>query len=273
MPIVLFAGYGRHIDTRPWNATGTAARLEIHLRLLLWKGKDMGLQAVRSLRSRWLLAVALLIVMTLQVFPLAAPAAADMPPASECTYNGRLVSEEFADGTLVYWECVIEPPKHPRWTIWGIVPGPERARQTDFSDDSPPYKSYVNSGIGEGYTGGIGIVSYAIRNPNGTPLIRRIAVRLLIHNRTTGGLCSDTGWKEAPTQRANYTWEVIKDLPGKCGGKGNFETSAAGRFFSTSLNSWITTPWVQSGTLGLPSPTCCVAERSTRPSRTAVQAR
>jgi hypothetical protein len=204
----------------------------------------------------WLAIILTLVIsaMILQTGPMALPSAATQPKIEECLYNGYLVAEdEFGDGTIVYWECVIIPPRHPYWHIWGIVPGPERERHTDFNSTSPPYKSYVNSGIGEGNSGGIGVASYTIMNPNGSPLIRRIAVRLILKNRNTGGTCGDTGWKEAPTQRATYTVEVPKDLPAKCGGSANYETSAAGRFFSTSLSQWITTNWVQSGELHLPS--------------------
>ena len=210
----------------------------------------MGTQRLKAY-TRVLFVSAFLLGTFAYVGPLAKPAAADMLPQALCTYDGRLEPEYFTDGTIVEWICVIQPPRHPFWRIFHILPGPERFRITPFNDDSPPYKSYVNSGIGKGGRNGFGVVSYAIRNPNGTPLNRRIAVRLILKNRTTGGTCGDTGWKEAATPRSNYTYEVSKDLPGTCGGTGYFETSAAGRFFSTSLNAWVTTNWVQSGELRL----------------------
>jgi len=204
------------------------------------------------------LALVLVVATVLPATLFALPAGAEKPPDDDCDYGepGQLVSEELFDGTLVYWECIKTSPTRGRWKIWGIIPGPERGNLREFSSSSPPYRSILHAGIGTGNSNGVAVVAYDLANPDDTPLRRRIAVRLEIHNRTTGVRCINGVWHE--TTGSDITFEALLNLPARCGG-GYYEVAAAGRFFSVSLNRWIENYWVRSGQLYFP-PICCRAE-------------
>lgn len=208
------------------------------------------------------LVLILVMVTVLPITLFALSAAAEMPPDDQCDHGepGQLVSEELADGTLVYWECVKTSPTNGHWKIWGIIPGPERASYQRFSSSNPPYRSILHAGIGKGNSNGIAIAAYDLANPNDTPLVRRIAVRLEIHNRTTGVRCVNGIWHE--TTGSRITFEARLNLPANCGG-GYYETAVAGRFFSVSLNRWIENYWARSGQLYF-APICCAPGRSSR---------
>lgn len=215
-------------------------------------------QSARSLSLRRLTISCLIMATIVQLTVLAAPAAANMPDREDCTYDGKLVPEDFP-GARVYWVCHIVGGRR-WWSIFDILEGPDLEKTTRFAASTPPYSSYVTAGIGQGYGNGVAVASYSLRNPNDTELVRDIAVRFIVHNRTTGGTCSDTGW--VGTNASRKTIEVARDYPGTCGGSGYFETSAAGRFWSLSLDKWITNAWVQSGRLWLSN--CCAPERSSK---------
>jgi hypothetical protein len=196
----------------------------------------------------------LIVAFGMVLAPLSAPAGgtkfatvATMPSNEECDDQFKIVPEYFP-GATVYWIC-----ENGRWHILDIDDGPNAQAIRRFDSSSPPYRSYVNSGVARGYTNGFGVASYSLRNPNNTPLVRDIGVRFLIKNRTTGGTCADTNWHGR--RSSFYTWEIAKNLPGTCGGTAYYETAAAGRFWSISLNRWITNSWVQSGRIRLVN--CC----------------
>lgn len=214
-----------------------------------------------NMRSRARLLLLVLLVLLLPavlVGPLAAPGGAEAEPPWTCTIDGQIVLEPVGDHTNV-WVCKTRGRPHGFWVLSYTLPGPSEQHEREILHSDPPYRYHVNSGIahGPGSAPDLGTASYAIQHPNGNRLIRRIAVHLVIKNSTTGANCSDTGWREAPTQRDVYTLEVLKDLPNSlCGNPGHqFQTWARGRFFSTSKNAWQTTPWVLSGNLTLPPPT------------------
>jgi hypothetical protein len=197
-------------------------------------------------RSTFFLMVAVLLLTSFAYLgPLARPADARQPSRAECTYDGKIVREDEYPGVVVYWVCNISGGRR-FWSIFDILERPYRAKTTRFAASTPPYSAYVTAGIAKGYGNGAAVGAYSLRHPNDAELVRDIGVRILVHNRTTGGgACSDTGWVAAHSSRV--TVEITKNYPGTCGGSGYFETSAAGRFFSTSLDRWITNAWVQSG--------------------------
>ena len=206
---------------------------------------------VRTASVGRLAVLSIVMAVFFQLTLLVLPAAANMPDISECTYDGKIVVESFP-GANVYWQCHIVGGRR-WWGIEDILDGPEIDKTTSFSASTPPYRHYVTSGVAKGYGNGVAVGSYSLRNPDDSQLVRDIGIRMIVHNRTTGGTCSDTGW--IGTHSSRLTHEIAKDYPGTCGGSGYFETSTSGRFYSTSLNKWITSPWVQSGQLWLSN--CC----------------
>jgi hypothetical protein len=193
------------------------------------------------------LLVALLASM-LQVTLLARPAAAEMPPKEDCVENDQLVSEELADRTLIVWVCVIQnSPSQRFWRVFDIIPGRERGQAVGFRSSNPPYHAVVNSGLGQGNSNGAIVGAYDLRDGNNNPLVRTIAIKIVVKNVTAGQTCINGTWHQ--TVASQITLEVVRDLPGTCGGAGNFEVSVAGRFYSVTQNKWITNAWSNSGQL------------------------
>jgi hypothetical protein len=209
-------------------------------------------------RVRVLLLV--LLLPAVLVGPLATTGRADTPPPYLCTIEGETDREPVGSPVRHWnvWVCRKRGRPVGFWVLSRTEPGPSEQHEREILHSDPPYRYHVNSGIayGAGSAPDLATASYAIQNPSGTRLIRRIAVHLVIYNSSTGAKCSDTGWREAPTERDVYFLEILKDLPNSvCGNPGHqFQTWARGRFYSTSLNAWQTTPWVLSGNLTLPPP-------------------
>ncbi len=116
-----------------------------------------------------------------------------------------------------------------------------------------PYKMVVNSLVGGGSGGGAGAAKMILYNPDGTHLNRTIAVRDVMQYQPSGSsswyTCHDTGWKQA-SGSAKRTWIWQYDQP-DCG-PAYYRTLAAGRFWSVSLNKWITHGWLYSPSLWIP---------------------
>lgn len=199
----------------------------------------------------------LLLPMILQVTFLARPAAAEKPKETECT-DPTLVVPEYFPGATVYWFCGDDG----QWHILDILDHPYRQNAYRFRDSSPCWSGAVNAGIAKGFGNGFGVGAFSINDCNGNPLVRPIRVHMIIKNATTGGKCADTGWKQAPSSRSVFTYELARNLPSTCGGTGNYEVLARGSLYSTTTNSWIATGYVHSGLIYLVN--CCAPPTRTR---------
>jgi hypothetical protein len=115
---------------------------------------------------------------------------------------------------------------------------------------SPPYKMVLNALIGGGSGGGAGAAKVILYNPSGSHLTRRIAARALVEYQPTGSsgwyTCHDTGYKERESYAMRaYVWQYTQP---DCG-PAYYRTKAAGRFWSISLNAWVTRGWITSPSL------------------------
>jgi hypothetical protein len=212
--------------------------------------------------------VSVLVATVLQVGPMTSPARADQPSIGQCESEGLVIVEVIADGTAIHWICHVElRPNgkiHRHWSVGPIVPGYGRRTVNKASARTDSY-TRLNVAIGVGNSGGVGVVAYQLYTGDASAnLYRQIQVRLIIVNRTTGGTCLDSNWHGPSAAAAHTTLERFRDLPATCGGAGDYEARGNGRFFSTSLNQWISTGWVNSGLLRLPPP-CCISAHARRP--------
>jgi hypothetical protein len=204
----------------------------------------------------------LLVSTILQMTLLAMPAAADMPPTSECTEDGLISAPEYFPGATVWYVCHVSGTMR-WWGIYLIEDTPYHSKRTGFSDSSPCWKGEVVSAVAKGFYNGFGLGAFTIKDCNDNPISRPIMVQLIIKNNTTGGTCVDTGWQQASSSRSVFTVERARDLPGTCGGSGYYESRARGALFSTTTNSWITTSWVLSQQINLVN--CCAPETKPPP--------
>jgi hypothetical protein len=216
----------------------------------------------RSVRTLIVILSVLLVATAMQLALLASPAAADEPSLLECTYAGRRINE-LRRGTIIRWECRKKGENIWYWKQLNMDPGGSSSALREFSSNGPPYLSFVNSGIGHGTTNGVAVASYSLRYPNGSELNRRIAVRLEIHNRSTGVRCVNGVWHE--TYASRITWEAFINLPANCG-SGYYETAVHARFWSESLNRWIDNYWTRSGQLYFSANTLQQPATNRRPS-------
>jgi hypothetical protein len=203
----------------------------------------MKLQSARRPARRVQIALSLFLAIILQVGLLISPAGADAPDPDACTYNGQVRKQTLSDGTVQWWVCNIIGGF--KWWEPGLAePGPEEDNEDQYSRSTPPYRAYIDARIGYGNNSHYATVSYELFNPSGTTLTRQIGVRLAIYNRSNGRLCVNGIWHGTTSDHMTFTtrgfWENT------CGA-GNYEVAAAGRFYSTSLDKWITDYWTYSG--------------------------
>jgi hypothetical protein len=189
------------------------------------------------------IALSLFVAIILQVGLLTSPAAADAPDPDACTYPDQVHKQVKSDGTVQWWICEwVGGFKH--WRPGLAEPGPEADDEDRYSRSTPPYVAYLDARIGYGYSSHYATVSYELFNPSGTTLTRDIGVRLAIYNRSNGRLCVNGIWHGTTSDHMTFTtrgfWE------NSCGA-GDYEVAAAGRFWSTSLDKWITDYWTYSG--------------------------
>jgi hypothetical protein len=200
-------------------------------------------QSARRPARRARIALSLFVAIILQVGLLTSPAAAHAPDPDACTYPDQVHKQVKSDGTVQWWICEwVGGFKH--WRPGLVEPGPEADDEDRYSRSTPPYVAYIDARIGYGYNSHYATVSYELFNPSGTTLTRDIGVRLAIYNRSNGRLCVNGIWHGTTSDHMTFTtrgfWENT------CGA-GNYEVAAAGRFWSTSLNKWITDYWTYSG--------------------------
>jgi hypothetical protein len=170
-------------------------------------------------------------------------------PAPGTNFQAEYRCEEFLsfDGSTLVWGWVtsgVKPKRTDRKTIW--VGG----------DNSPPYTMFLEALVSDSRTGGAAGGSVIITTPSGGNLDRRIAVlvRTQYYRPSTGwGTCSNTGWKEASTQRSWMEWFIDQGAVPNCG-QASYRTQVYGRFFSTSLNSWVQRGPIYSPSIPLPPP-------------------
>jgi hypothetical protein len=198
-----------------------------------------------------LLALALTLV---QMGPLASPAAADPPPAHLCLEwadtQRPAETQDIGGGIVLVYKCVRDIVFGFIWDIVDVRPGGGQKRAEYFSDSSPPYQVRVRSILGVGTGGGVGVAYVDYRHPNDDPLVRIVAARVIVRYQPTGSstwyACHDTNWQGAPTPRSLWEVHVVQYTQPDCG-TGYYQAKVAGRFYSTSLERLITTPWVLSG--------------------------
>jgi hypothetical protein len=214
---------------------------------------------LRSLRRSLLALLAVLMVLTaVQLGPRASSAYAD-----EIVICGvKWATREFVTGgpinviercepvltvsDVTFWDWVFlrfKPANQDKRTIW------------QGGASTPPYKMVLNAMVGSGTGGGVGAAKVILYNPDGSHLNRTIAARALMQYQPTGSsgwyTCHDSGWKQASTSTyAKRAYIFQYDQP-DCG-PAYYRTLAAGRFWSISLNKWITRGWIYSPSVWIP---------------------
>lgn len=205
-----------------------------------------------------LLAVFMVLTFT-QFGPRVTPASAMPMPKCWAGVEWQEVEEPGADGATVVFVCMCTRNSsgqvlYCEWVFSKLKPAqndvpPNEARR--LSSD-PPYRMRIETAFGEGVGGGDAIGSIDMRNPDWSDLTRRVAVRTIMQYSPIGSqtwsTCHDTKWKEAPTQRPRWSVWVVQYTMPDCGA-GYYRAQSAGRFFSVSLNQWITSNWHYSGYL------------------------
>jgi hypothetical protein len=193
-----------------------------------------------------------------QMGPWAAAAFADPPDPDECRLanTGERRYQDVGGGLQLVYECQTDNEFGFIWQPLGIRNKPSSVAERYFSDSSPPYQSKVFSIVSPGLGGGIGSAVVDYRHPNDDPLIRRVAARSILSNWNGSSwvTCHDSNWREAPTARSG--WEVHvsnQSVPDTPCGYGTYRNRAGGRFFSTSLNTWISNVWT-TATIFVPPP-------------------
>jgi len=94
-------------------------------------------------------------------------------------------------------------------------------------------------------------------NRDGSHLSRTIAARSLIQYQPTGSsgwyTCTDSGWKQASTSTYAMRAYIQQYKEPNCG-PAYYRALAAGRFWSISLNKWITRGWISSPSMWITLP-------------------
>jgi hypothetical protein len=211
------------------------------------KESRMRSQSARRPARRVQIALSLFVAIILQVGLLTSPAAAKAPDPDACVRQGQQHRQVLSDGTEQWWICeMVGGFKH--WRPGFSQPGPSAGDEDGYSASTPPYRSYLDAWIGRGYTKDFATVSYELFNPDGSTLTRTMAVRLEIHNRSSGRRCVNGVWHQ--TTNDHMTWTARGDWALQCG-TGYYEVAVHGRFWSVSLNRWINNYWTRSGWLWL----------------------
>jgi hypothetical protein len=221
----------------------------------------------RTQRSaRMPIALSLFLAIILQVGLLTSPAAADAPDPKLCVSQGQLKDQVLDDGSVQWWVCETAGGFH-RWRPGLLEPGPEADNEDYYSASTPPYRAYIDARLGYGYDSNIATVSYELFNPNGTTLNRKIGVRLIIYKRPGATHCVDGIWHNNPSA-THMTFTARGNWALNCG-PGYYEVAAAGRFWSVSLNKYITDYWTYSGQLYLNPPVLASNSENSFPSTSA----
>ena len=238
------------------------------------KGLWMLLPRLRRLRKALLVPLALLVLVSaIQLGPLATLAAAQHVVDKECEPLGATREWVTGTGINIIDVCIQVPHitdihgTHYKW-IWDFLrfkpaDGDKRVRASR-SSTSPPYWMHIQGIFGGGAGGGAAGGRIWITNPDGSRLHRRIAVRVLmeVSSSPTGGWynCAgrDTGWREPPGPESEHHAFLNNYTQPDCG-VGYYRTQVAGRFWSISLNQWITSQWHYTPAVWVDGPPCCVA--------------
>lgn len=216
---------------------------------------------LRRLRRSLLGLLALLMVLTaVQVGPLALPAFA---PDLGCTPHWGLRTISTPIGPMVE-RC--EPVEQFSdlgrvYTIWDWVPydgqGEEQRTLWAGGATSPPYRMVLADLLARGQGGGASMAKVILYNRDGSHLSRTIAARSLIQYEPTGSsgwyTCTDSGWKQASTSTYAMRAYVQQYKEPNCG-PAYYRALAAGRFWSISLNKWITRGWISSPSMWITLP-------------------
>ena len=202
----------------------------------------------RGVRKPRLILLALIVVlMVIQFGPLATSAAAEPPDPDLCVRDGQTRDQVLSDGTVQWWVCDTTGGFR-RWRPGLTEPGPGSEEEDQYSASTPPYRSSLDAWLGRGYTKDFATVAYELFHPNGSTLTRKMAVRLEIHNRSSGRRCVNGVWHQTTNDHMSFT--ARGDWALQCG-TGNYEVAVHGRFWSVSLNRWIDNYWTRSGQLRL----------------------
>jgi hypothetical protein len=212
------------------------------------------------------IALSLFVAIILQVGLLTSPAAADPPDPDECVQDGQTRDQVLSDGTVQWWVCDTSGGFH-RWRPGLVEPGPEADNEDYYSKSTPPYRAYIDARLGYGYNSNYATVSYELFNPNGTTLERKIGVRLIIYKRPGAQHCVDGIWHNNPSA-SHMSFTARGNWALNCG-TGYYELAAAGRFWSVSLNRYVTDYWTYSGWLYLNPPVLANGPTNSPPSTSA----
>jgi hypothetical protein len=196
-----------------------------------------------------IVALALPLAIGLEAGPLSTPARAEHPAIEKCESEGLVIVEVIpVDGTRVHWICHVvlkaDGRIHRYWEVGPITPGRTRKAVNKASAD-PQWYSRLNVALGDGNTMLTAVVSYQLYVGDATRAMSRdIEARMLIVNTTNGTSCGDTGWI-GPGTVSRFTIERSK----RCGSSGYYKVRGAGRFWSLGHQKWISTGWVDTGTM------------------------
>lgn len=204
-------------------------------------------QSARRPARRVQIALSLFLAIILQVGLLTSPAAAEPPDPNLCVQDGQLRDQVLSDGTVQWWVCE-RTGGFPHWRPGLTEPGPGAEEEDRYSASTPPYRSYLDAWLGRGHTKDFATVAYELFNPDGSTLTRKMAVRLEIHNRSSGRRCVNGVWHQTTNDHMSFT--ARGDWARSCG-TGNYEVAVHARFWSVSLNRWIDNYWTRSGQLRL----------------------
>jgi hypothetical protein len=199
----------------------------------------------RRLRNSQAILLGLLIAVgAVQIGPLATSASAAV--YEHCTPHDYM-SQTLADGRVVWWRCNSFQIANDTYWVWQYdhTDFPTEPDEYTFwrgSASSPPYLMHLEAVVAEGGGGGDMVGQVYIFNPNGSNLDRRIAVHLQVQYKptpTSGWLsCHAGSWKEAANPQSGMKTAVAQWTQPDCG-DGYYRSRVYGRFFSTSLNTWI----------------------------------
>lgn len=249
-----------------------------HTPTVVWRRVTHVLVKQSGFRKPLLALLALLMVMTAaQIGPLTLSASAEpLPQNKHCPYPGATKRDPVGDGGYVEWICkrFFAYPNDPlseywEWEFSKYVPGSMvKLKTATRYSNSPPYIMRIQSAVGNARGGGTALGAIVILNRDGTSLNRRIAVRTIMEYAPTATSgyynCHDKGWKEAPTQR-HYWWTAIGQYTEPDCGTGYYRAQVAGRFYSVSLNQWITSQWHYSDAVYLSAPPPPTSEPTVTP--------
>jgi hypothetical protein len=190
-------------------------------------------------------------------FFMAVPASSQ-PPAEDCNLDTIGVIE-YADD--MWWECQcwIDDPFDPlapgeevcEWLSEDQIPIKQRGKNRWTRNSPTNSLILVSSTIVHhiGGAGNFGQVNARIFGTGGNRISRPIGARVIVGrwNGAAWQACHDSNWHYAASNRSAFEWRE----PANCGA-GKYRAQSAGRYWSYSLNRWLTTGWVITETLCVP---------------------